>query len=62
MVMDIPFLLYILVINVTVHINCWVVAMAIHSIAVHVINFIAVGDDSEIYLLQTRFSFVNVEL
>ena len=57
-----PFLLYIPVINVTVHIICWVVAMSNHFIVVHVIDLIVGGDNIEIYLLQTCFRFVNVEL
>ena len=56
------FLLYILVINVTVHIICWIVAMAIHFIVIYVIDLIIVGGDSEIYLLQICFRFVDVEL
>ena len=55
-------LLYILVIKVTVHIIYLVVVMAIHSIVIHVIDLIVVGDDIGICLLQTCFRFVNVEL
>ena len=46
------FLLYILVINVTLHIICWVFVMANHFIVVHAIDLIAVGDDIEIYLFK----------
>ena len=50
-VMGSPLLLYILVINVTVHNIYWAVVMTIRLIVVHVINLIVVVDDIEIYLL-----------
>ena len=56
------FLLYIIVISVTVHIICYVVAMTNHIIVVHVINLIVGGNDIEICLLQTCFRFIDIEL